>query len=399
MGLTYASITPHNLAMAAARHLTLLSDHRVAELALPAATPAPQEPANDLASLRRRLTRARDLLPAPLAPEDLFPTGLPVVDALLTGGLARGCLTELRGAPSSGRLSLVLALLAAATGRGESVALVDLGDHLDPQASVEAGVDLQRLLWVRPTRLRDALAAAEIALAGAFPLVVLELGTPPLRGKRDEHAWLRLARAARHHRGALLVATPYRLTGSAAAEVLALSRHRGVWLGGGTAPRLLAGLDSRLHREKSRREPEPATAPVAWQSSLAFPVTDSAPAPVPVAASARPAALLPTAGVTTRAARSAAGTSPLPGLRSREPLLPPPARRRRPPQPARHAPPAGRELSPPASRWAEATQPVSASPSARDPVAAPRAVPGWVPLARAALAESLGGAPPPRGRA
>jgi hypothetical protein len=361
--------------MAARRTLTLLSDHRAEELALSAPAPEVPGPAgdpvnvNDLASLRRRLTPARDLLPVPPAAEDLFPTGLPAVDALLAGGLARGCLTELRGAPSSGRLSLVLSLLAAATARGESVALVDFGDHLDPQAASEAGVDLQRLLWARPTRLRDALAAAEIALAGAFPLVVLELGTPPLRGKRDEHAWLRLARAARHHRGALLVATPYRVTGSAAAEVLALSRHRGVWLGGGAAPRLLAGLDSRLHREKSRREPEPATAPVAWQSSLAFPTAPPPPvaeqrptpprlvaAPFKTPRATQPAPLLTkvadgkrtVAGV---AARTGGGHAPLLALRAREPLLP------------------------------------------------STAVPGWVPLARAALAESLRDPSPPRGRA
>jgi hypothetical protein len=371
----------------AARHLSLLSDHHLHELATPGPAAVPsQEPSGDLgersgdlAALRRRLVRGSDLLPSRPPVEDLFPTGLPAVDTLLSGGLVRGCLTELRGAPSSGRLSLVLSLLAAATGRGEAVALIDLGDHLDPQAAVEAGVDLQRLLWARPARLRDALAAAEIALGGAFPLVVLELGTPPLRGKRDEHGWLRLARAARHHRGALLVATPYRITGSAASEVLALSRHRGVWLGGGSAPRLLAGLDSRLHREKSRRDPEPATAAVAWQSSLAFPGIAGSPQGPPLVSAAAP----------REAAREVAA----------------PARR-----PTRARGPRPRLLEPASPRAATAaavsrgtvSRGIRASVAAE---AAPQhAVPGWVPLARAALAESLRGeslrtAPPPRGRA
>ncbi|HXT52508.1 MAG TPA: hypothetical protein VN811_15815, partial [Thermoanaerobaculia bacterium] len=179
-------------------------------------------------------------------------------------------LTELRGALSSGRFGLVLALLAATTARGETAAIVDLGDQLDPQEAARCGVVLERLLWARPQRLREALAAAEIALGGDFPLVVLELGLPPLPyGSRDEHAWLRLARAARLHRAALLVATPWRITGSAAGEVLALGRRGGVWLGSGSAPRLLAGVEGRLVREKSRRQSEPAAASAGARANAA----------------------------------------------------------------------------------------------------------------------------------
>jgi hypothetical protein len=219
-----------------------------------------------LPNLRARLARGSDLLRKPLEEDELLPTALPAVDPLLAGGLARGCLTELRGALSSGRFGMVLALLAATTARGEAAALVDLGDQLDPQEAARCGVVLPRLLWARPQRLREALAAAEIALGGDFPLVVLELGVAPLPyGSRDEHAWLRLARAARLHRAALLVATPWRITGSAAGEVLALSRRGGVWIGSGAAEtanrsgvRLLAGVETRLVREKSRRQSEAA---------------------------------------------------------------------------------------------------------------------------------------------
>jgi hypothetical protein len=227
-----------------------------------------------LHGLREQMGRGRDLLRR--SEEELLPTALPAVDPLLAGGLARGCLTELRGAPSSGRFGLVVALLATTTARGEAAALIDLGDQLDPQEAARCGVHLPRLLWARPARLREALAAAEIALGGDFPLVVLELGLPPLPyGTGDEHAWLRLARAARLHRAALLVATPWRVTGSAAGEVLALARRGGVWLGGGTGSarepglRLLAGVEARLLREKSRRQPDagrPAAAALGLRS-------------------------------------------------------------------------------------------------------------------------------------
>jgi hypothetical protein len=410
---------PPRGALRAQRDL-LATDERLLELAggaegtLPAGRPVVVRPGScdDLAALRDRLARGRDLLPRTAArpDEDLFPTAIPAVDALLCGGLPRGSLTELRGAPSSGRLSLVLALLAAATQRGEAAALVDLGDHLDPQAAAAAGVDLARLLWVRPPRLREALAAAEIALGGAFPLVVLELGAPPLRGHRDEHAWLRLARAARHHRGALLVATPYRTTGPAAAEVLALSRRRGVWLGTGDAPRLLAGVESRLLREKSRRRPQPAAAPLAWRAAGVVPdvgvpaswrqkplaampgPTEATATAVPEVAPARPPAPTRAAAVGARrhtpadlaaaqaAAREAAraAVTPLPAAvrvagRAPAPVL-------RPNGGSRKAGVAAGISSPQAGR----PQPLPGSrPEAR------ARVPRWVPLARAALAESL----------
>jgi hypothetical protein len=75
-------------------------------------------------------------------------SGIPALDTL-TGGLPRGCLTEICGPASSGRTSLLLAALAAATCRGEFCVLVDASDSLDPHSAAAAGVDLDRLLWIR----------------------------------------------------------------------------------------------------------------------------------------------------------------------------------------------------------------------------------------------------------
>ncbi len=223
------------------------------------ARPAP-EPPSALHCLRRRLesrlTTARELLrsreredrPAPA-----LPTSLPGLDRLLGGGLARGELVELVGRRSSGRFSLVLAILAAATGVGEAAALVDLGDGFDPASAAAAGADLELLLWLRPHRVREALAGAEMLVGAGFPLVVVDLGAPPLAGGRGaQGAWLRLARAARDHRAALLVSAPYRVSGTAAAAVLGL---RGRSLRRRDAPRaplLFLGLDTRISLEKAR---------------------------------------------------------------------------------------------------------------------------------------------------
>src|SRR5262249_60030347 len=99
--------------------------------------------------LDRTLTTA---LPVPAAagdPDASAATGIHALDARLGGGLPRGQVSELVGPRSSGRTSLVLQMLAAATARGEIVALVDALDTLDVESAVAAGIDLDRLLWVR----------------------------------------------------------------------------------------------------------------------------------------------------------------------------------------------------------------------------------------------------------
>jgi len=203
--------------------------------------------------LRSRLRSARELareLQDAAAEDDAFATAVPALDRLLAGGLPRGQLVELIGSRTSGRFSVLLAVLAAVTGTGEAAALVDLGDGLDPESALGLGIDLERLLWVRPPTLKKALAAAEMLIAGGFPLVVLDLGQRGGRG--NEAAWLRLARASRAHGAALLVAAPYRVSGTAAAVVLKAERGRAAWRGGGGSPRLLTGVASRIVLEKCR---------------------------------------------------------------------------------------------------------------------------------------------------
>ena len=187
---------------------------------------------------------------------EVLPTAVPALDQLLAGGLPKGQLVELIGPRSSGRFSAALTTLAAATGVGEAAALVDLGDSLDPATAQTLGVDLERLLWLRPHNLKQALASAEMVLGTGFPLVVLDLGAPPIRGGRGlEAAWLRLARAAQAQGSALLVVSPYRVSGTAAAVVLKAGRIRTAWKGataGEGSPALLAGTAGRIEIEKHR---------------------------------------------------------------------------------------------------------------------------------------------------
>lgn len=193
-------------------------------------------------------------------PRDTLATAFAPLDRLLEGGLPRGRLVELVGRRSSGRLSTLLTALAAATRRGEAAALVDLGDGLDPRSAADAGLDLERLLWLRPRSTKEAVTAVEILLEGGFPLVALDLGSPPVPGGRGaEAAWLRLARSARERRAALLVSTPYRVSGTAADTVLSTTLRpgrgrRGCWCRGEgiSLEALLNGVETELIREKHR---------------------------------------------------------------------------------------------------------------------------------------------------
>lgn len=153
--------------------------------------------------------------PEPGDERTIAPTGIAALDWLLGGGLPRGQLSEVAGARSSGRTSVSVAMLAAATARGELVALIDTLDMFDPPSAAAAGIDLTRLLWVRgetgqvgsppaslappalPTLIDRAIKALNLVLqAGGFGLVVLDLAEVPAATIRrlPFTTWLRLQR-------------------------------------------------------------------------------------------------------------------------------------------------------------------------------------------------------------
>ncbi|HYK01653.1 MAG TPA: hypothetical protein VE974_07845 [Thermoanaerobaculia bacterium] len=225
--------------------------------------PAPDSVRDDVKRLREslkgtaaaKLMNATELLRA-LEKErrdEQLPTTLDAFDSLLGGGLPRGKMVELTGRRGAGRFSIVLSALAAATSMGEAAVFVDLGDHLDPRTAEEMGVDLQRVLWIRPKTLKQAVMSAEMITATGFQLVVLDAGTYPVRGRRaPEAAWVRLARAAEAHGTAMLISTPYPATGTASEAVIVAQRTRLQWHGRGKSPRLLLGAQTELHLEKHR---------------------------------------------------------------------------------------------------------------------------------------------------
>jgi hypothetical protein len=133
----------------------------------------------------------------------VLPTGRRAVDALLPGGgLPRGKLVEVAGARTSGKTSLALVASAAAAARGERVAWIDGPAELYLPAAAALGMDLDRLLVVRPG-LASAARAAEIAARSrAFSLVVVDL---PAGQRIEERTAARLRAAARDSAATIVV--------------------------------------------------------------------------------------------------------------------------------------------------------------------------------------------------
>jgi recombination protein RecA len=187
---------------------------------------------NQKSKILAGVTPASGLVVRP-APE-MVPSGIAAMD-VLTGGLPRGCLTEICGPASSGRTTLLLAALAAATRRGEFCAVVDASDALDPQSAAAAGVELDRLLWVRcgessPQKcLEQLLRAADLLLeSGGFGLIALDLGDLPPQTARHIPltTWFRFRRAVEHTPTVLLAIERQSIAGSCSSLLIKLGASR-----------------------------------------------------------------------------------------------------------------------------------------------------------------------------
>jgi hypothetical protein len=208
------------------------------------------------------------------------------------GGLPRGQLSEIAGPQSSGRTTLLLQALAAATRRGEIAALVDTFDRLDLASVVSAGMDLDRLLWIRgqaisrpqgsglgaqgclrpqtwpspeaqglgPGAFVDriverALKALNLVLqAGGFGVVVLDLADAPLAAlnRIPFTTWLRVQRTIEGGDTACVLVAPQPLARSAGGLTLSLA-GRAQWGGSSDRSRRLAGLDVTVRVVSPRR--------------------------------------------------------------------------------------------------------------------------------------------------
>jgi recombination protein RecA len=241
-----------------------------------------------------------DARPAP----EMVSSGIPQLDSL-TGGLARGCLTEICGPASSGRTSVLLFALARATQRGEVCALVDSSDAFDPASAVAAGMVMSRLLWVRcgearvvtglrPVRagqnpattqssagfsrwqppLAQMLKVTDLLLqSNGFGMIALDLGDIPVPSVRriPLASWFRFRRAIEHTPTALLVLEQQSIAGSCSSVLLRVSAVRSQRSEKRPAhSELLHQFEITAELLRSRLEKKPAQSTASFNSRAAW---------------------------------------------------------------------------------------------------------------------------------
>jgi hypothetical protein len=194
-------------------------------------------------------------------PASLLPSDVADLDRCLRGGLPRGQVSELAAASPSGgracgtagRTTLLLQMMAAATGRGELAALIDTCDRLDVASAVAAGIDLDRFLWIRASIVQSTIeslveravkALGLVLQAGGFGIVAVDLADIPMPALKrlPFTTWLRLQRIVEGSDTACLLIAPEPLARSAGGLTLSLAA-RPAWAGTSERSRRLAGLD------------------------------------------------------------------------------------------------------------------------------------------------------------
>jgi hypothetical protein len=205
---------------------------------------------------------------------EMVASGIPGIDQL-TGGLPRGCLTEISGPVGSGRTSLLISLLSELTNKKESCALVDGRNSFDPCGAEDAGVALQRLLLVRCTNIEQALRAADLLLhGGGFGLVALDLSDLPVSTVRRVplNVWFRFRRMVENTPTVFMLLEQEPSAKTCASLVLRLEMRMARWrsiapnAAENSQPTLLSGL--QCNAEVLRCRFERAQPDNSWSDSV-----------------------------------------------------------------------------------------------------------------------------------
>jgi hypothetical protein len=168
-------------------------------------------------------------------------TGVPAGEQC---GIEPGVLVQLCAGPgvSSGRTALLFSAMAQFTRCDHFCALVDADDCFDPISAEAAGVELDRVLWVRCgqgagrklNRLEQAFKAADILVQnGGFHLIAVDLSNVEERRLRKVPltTWFRFARVAEKMQTALVFLTSYPAAQSCAGLTLHMNIGETRWSG------------------------------------------------------------------------------------------------------------------------------------------------------------------------
>jgi recombination protein RecA len=209
--------------------------------------------------------------------------GTDTLDRALSGGVPRGQVSEVVGPSSSGRTSVAWAALAAATLRGESVAVIDTFDRFDPPTAHACGIRLSQLLWVRGQAVSKTTSKITVAIdpawlpgvravtgpgtfmervidraikslnlvvqSGVCTMVVLDLIDVPAVALRRLPAstWFRIERAIEGSDTAVLILSAIPVARSAGGRSIQLGgeAQRVMWKGDHERTRRIAGVRGR----------------------------------------------------------------------------------------------------------------------------------------------------------
>ena len=245
----------------------------------------------------RKLDRTlTSTLPERLGEDAVAPLDQPALDQILAGrdgpqsnaaggGLPRGQVSEVVGPASSGRTSVAWAALAAASRRGESIALIDTFDRFDPPTAQACGIDLSKLLWVRGQAISKTSGAIDpawlpgvravngpgtfmervidraikalnlVVQSGVCTLVVIDLIDLPATALRRLPAatWFRIERAIEGSDTAVMILAAMPVARSAGGRSISLGTDRRVmWKGEHDRSRRVAGVQSRASISAAR---------------------------------------------------------------------------------------------------------------------------------------------------
>ena len=230
-------------------------------------------------------------LPERLGDDAAAPLGTDTLDRALSGGLPRGQVSEVVGPASSGRTSIAWMALAAATERGESVALIDTFDRFDLPTADACGIELSKLLWVRGQALSKTTGAIDpawlpgvcavsgpgtfmervidraikalnlVVQSGVCTVVVIDLIDVPANALRRLPAstWFRIERAIEGSDTAVLILAALPVARSAGGRSITLTAPGSrvpapdvMWKGEHDRTRRIAGVRSRASISAAR---------------------------------------------------------------------------------------------------------------------------------------------------
>src|SRR5688500_18368308 len=233
----------------------------------------------------RKLDRTlTSTLPERLGEDAVAPLDADALDRGLAGGLPRGQVSEVVGPASSGRTSVAWAALAAATRRGESVALIDTFDRFDPPTAHACGIELSRLLWVRGQALSKTTGAIDpawlpgvravngpgtflervidraikalnlVVQSGVCTLVVIDVIDVPATalGRLPASTWFRIERAIEGSYTAVLILAAQTIARSAGGRSMVMDAGNRVWKGDHDRNRRIAGVRGRASINAAR---------------------------------------------------------------------------------------------------------------------------------------------------